>query len=109
MTKFQYTFRYIDDLCLFNVSNPRDFLSPDQSRNEDNPYWIYPLNVLEIKEEISEFSQADPRKGITVHFMNAEFRVNETIPNLTNDIVYHSHIHSTLSLRQTNRYTRLTI
>jgi hypothetical protein len=80
MTKFQYTFRYIDDLCLFNVSNPRDFLSPDQSRNEDNPYWIYPFNVLEIKEEISEFSQADPRKGITTQFINAEFRVNETIP-----------------------------
>ena len=36
--KFQYAFRYIDDLCLINVQNPRDFLDPNQVRTETNPY-----------------------------------------------------------------------
>jgi hypothetical protein len=38
MAKYQYTFCYIDDLCLFNVVNPRDFHSPDQPRTKENPY-----------------------------------------------------------------------
>jgi hypothetical protein len=49
LSKFKYAFHYIDDLCFINVGNPRDFLSPIQPRTEDNPYWIYPLDVLEIK------------------------------------------------------------
>jgi hypothetical protein len=77
LTKFKHAFRYIDDLCLFNVQNPRDFLSPDQVRTDDNPFWIYPLNVLEIKEETSSFSQSAPEKGISAHFLNAEFILNE--------------------------------
>ena len=40
MSKFQYAFRYIDNLCLFNVSTPREFLSPSQVRSPDNPYWF---------------------------------------------------------------------
>jgi hypothetical protein len=77
LSKFKYAFRYIDDLCFINVQNPRDFLSPLQPRTQDNPYWIYPLNVLEIKEETTSFSQETPRKGIHAHFMNVELRVNE--------------------------------
>ena len=46
MSKFQYVYHYIDDLCLLNVQNPREFLDPHQIRTENNPYWIYPLNVL---------------------------------------------------------------
>jgi hypothetical protein len=82
MAKFKHAFRYIDDLCLFNVQNPRDFLSPDQVRNEDNPFWIYPLNVLEIKEETSSFSHHTPTRGLSAHFMNAEFILNEQDPDL---------------------------
>jgi hypothetical protein len=80
LAKFKHAFRYIDDLCLFNVQNPRDFLSPDQLRTDDNPFWIYPLNVLEIKEETTSFSQSSPEKGISAHFMNAEFILNEQNP-----------------------------
>jgi hypothetical protein len=58
--KFQTPFRYIHDLCLINVQNPRSFLSPEQPRHEDNPFWIYPLNILEIKEETVGFSKSDP-------------------------------------------------
>jgi hypothetical protein len=42
------------------VQNPRSFLSPEQPRHEDNPFWIYPLNILEIKEETVGFSKSDP-------------------------------------------------
>jgi hypothetical protein len=80
LSKFKYAFRYIDDLCFINVHNPREFLSPDQPRTMDNPFWIYPLNVLEIKEETSSFSQTSPSKGIAAHFMNTEFQVNENDP-----------------------------
>ena len=31
LSKFQIAYRYIDDLCLINVQNPCDFLSPQQS------------------------------------------------------------------------------
>ena len=48
LAKFKHAFRYIDDLCLFNIQNPCDFLSQNQVRTDDNPFWIYPLNVLEI-------------------------------------------------------------
>jgi hypothetical protein len=77
MAKFQYAFRYIDDLCLFNVLNPKEFLDPNQARTENNPYWIYPLNVLEIKEETSSFAHSNPQRGISAHFMNVEFTLNE--------------------------------
>jgi hypothetical protein len=77
MAKFQYAFRYIDDLCLLNVQNPRDFLDPHQERTKNNPYWIYPLNVLEIKEETSSFAHNNPNRGISAHFMNVEFSLNE--------------------------------
>jgi hypothetical protein len=82
LSKFKSSFRYIDDLCLINVHNPREFLSPDQPRVANNPFWIYPLDVLEIKEEISTFSQNIPDKGISAHFMNTEILVNEMDPRL---------------------------
>jgi hypothetical protein len=82
LLKFQSAFRYIDDLCLLNVSNPHDFLSAKQPRSHDNPYWIYPLNVLEIKEETASFDPNNPCKGIQAHFMNMEITVNDNDPNL---------------------------
>lgn len=80
MQKFRFAFRYIDDLCWVNTAAPMDFLSPQQARLESNPYWIYPLNVLEIKSEVSKYSQLDPLKGILANFMNLEIRVSESEP-----------------------------
>ena len=78
MAKFRFAFRYIDDLCFINTVNPRDFLSSEQTCSQDNPFWIYPLSILEIKEETSLFSPTDPSKGIQIHFMNLEVNVNES-------------------------------
>jgi len=35
-----------------------------------NPFWIYPLQFLEIKPEVKKFAENDPTRGITTHFMN---------------------------------------
>jgi hypothetical protein len=40
------------------------------------------LNVLEIKEETTSFSQETLGKGILAHFMNVELQVNEANPLL---------------------------
>jgi hypothetical protein len=82
LLKFQTPFRYIDDLCLINVQNSRCFLSPVQPCHEENPFWIYPLHILEIKKETSQFSSLDPQKGVVAHFMNVEVAVNEHHPEL---------------------------
>lgn len=77
MSKFQSAFRYIDDLCWVNTGNPMDFLSPDQERIGSNPHWIYPLDVLQIKCEVSKYAEHDPTRGTQAHFMNMEIQVSE--------------------------------
>lgn len=76
MSRFQHPFRYIDDLCLINVQTPRIFLDPKEEQIESNPFWIYPLQILEIKEETTAFCETNPEKGISARFMNMEIHVN---------------------------------
>jgi len=76
MAKFKHAFRYIDDICWLNVQNPTEFLNPDQPRTIDNPFWIYPLHVLEIKPEVEKFAEDDPLRGISAHFMNVQVDIN---------------------------------
>ena len=80
LQRFQYAYRYIDDLCWLNTVNPMEFLSPQQERLPTNPYWIYPLHVLEIKCEVVKYSELNPMKGILANFMNLEIRVSEKDP-----------------------------
>jgi hypothetical protein len=82
MAKFQTAFRYIDDLCLINVKNPRDFLSTQQKCSPDNPMWIYPLTVLEIKEETTSFDPKLPECGLSAHFMKVDISLSETASDL---------------------------
>ena len=70
MAKFAYAFRYIDDLCWLNIGDAQIFLDPEQPRVADNPFWIYPLHILEIKTEVSNFSNTNPSHGTKAHFMN---------------------------------------
>jgi len=72
MCKFQNAYRYIDDLCWINSHNPKSFLSTEQIRTDDNPYWVYPLDVLEIKCEVAKYTSKDPARGISANFMNME-------------------------------------
>jgi hypothetical protein len=78
VAKFQKAFRNIDDLCLINLGNPRLFLTPEQIHSEKNPFWIYPVSILEIKEDTSGFSLNDPQRGVSAHFMNAKLLIHKT-------------------------------
>jgi len=75
MSQFKNAYRYIDDLCWINTNNPYDFISPQQKRTLDNPYWIYPLEVLEIKHEIEKFVPHDLQRGIQTYFMNLNIEI----------------------------------
>ena len=33
----------------------------------DNPFWIYPLDIIEIKLELSQFSKTSPQFGVKAH------------------------------------------
>lgn len=80
MAKFQTPFCYIDNLFLINVGNPKNFLDPNQPQVNDNPYWIYPLNILKIKKETSNHSLLGSNSIPTVHFINVEVSLNYSNP-----------------------------
>ena len=77
MQKFKNAYRYIDDLCLINVTCPREFLSPSQPRADSNPWWIYPLHVLEIKEETTSSASDNPACNTEAHFMNVVVTIHD--------------------------------
>lgn len=79
LSKFHSAFRYIDDLCWINAGNPMEFLSPSQARTPDNPFWVYPLDMLEVKSEVDKFAANDPMRGIKAHFMNLEICLSEPL------------------------------
>lgn len=54
LPRLEHTYQYIDDICALNNQEFTRFLDPDQPRVSDNPWWIYPLDLVEIKSEISE-------------------------------------------------------
>jgi hypothetical protein len=78
MEQFQHAFRYIDDICWLNVGNPQDFLSPLQPRTDTNPFWIYPLHILQIKPEVTAYDTRNPLRGISANFMNITLEINES-------------------------------
>jgi hypothetical protein len=82
LSKFQYAFRYIDDICWLNVGESQNLLSPSQPRIATNPYWIYPLQFLEIKPEFSAYAADTPLRGISTHFMNLQFDLDLVQPHL---------------------------
>jgi len=53
----------------------KQFLDPMQARTPDNPFWIYPLDTLEIKCEIAGYATNNTLKGIRAHFMNLDINV----------------------------------
>lgn len=75
MKRFRYAFRYIDDLCIMNNGDVLQFLNPNADRVATNPFWIYPLGIVEIKQEIDRFSARFPQRGTSAHFMNMQISV----------------------------------
>jgi hypothetical protein len=74
---YMHAFRYIDDLCWLNVGEANIFLNPKQRRHKNNPFWIYPLDIIEIKIEVSQFSLYFPQSSIKTHFMNVLISIKD--------------------------------
>ena len=55
MKRFRYLFWYIDDLFILNNGHIWQFLDPNSERVPSNPFWIYPLHIVEIKSEIDGY------------------------------------------------------
>lgn len=71
---FQHTYRYMDDLCCINNLDMRSFLDKEQQRIPDNPFWIYPLNLLEIKPTSSiPIPVEGQRETTTADFLDTSF------------------------------------
>lgn len=84
MAEFAHAFRYINDLCWLNVGEAQIFLDSKQPRTRSSHFWIYPLHILEIKTEVSNFSMTDPNHDIKAHFMNVLVNVsNEKLETFT--------------------------
>lgn len=75
MKHFKYAFRYIDDLCILNGGDIIQFLNPNSKRIDENPFWIYPLDIVEIKIEVDRFSTEFPQRGTSAHFMNMQISI----------------------------------
>jgi hypothetical protein len=75
MRRFKYAFRYIDDLCILNNGEVLQFMDPNSVRVASNPFWIYPLGIVEIKSEIDRFSATYPQRGTSAHFMNMQISI----------------------------------
>ena len=69
LAKFKYVFLYIDDLCLINVGEANIFFDPTQLRHTDNLLWIYPLDIIEIKIEVSQFSIKKIHSMVSKHIL----------------------------------------
>lgn len=82
MRRFRYSFRYIDDLCILNNGEVLQFLDPNAERIASNPFWIYPLGIVEIKSEIDKFSTKFPQRGTSAHFMNMQISVINEVDGL---------------------------
>lgn len=75
---FQSCFRYIDDLCVLNNEVIHLFLQSDAPRTADNPFWIYPLGIVEIKTELDAHKANCPFSGIKGHFLNVQLEIVNT-------------------------------
>lgn len=52
MPAFAHAYQYIDDLCMLNHPDILNFLQPNTPCDQSNPFWIYPLPLVEIQTEL---------------------------------------------------------
>jgi hypothetical protein len=66
---------YIDDLCILNRVSITMFLYPQADRTEDNPFWIYLLNIGELKPEMVFQNKEFPHIGTSGHSLNMQLDI----------------------------------
>ena len=70
---FAHWFRYIDDLHWVNGAPYQLFMNPSAACTDDNPYWIYPLHILNIKPEVLDWlhsATGEWKPGIKCNYLN---------------------------------------
>jgi hypothetical protein len=76
MAIFKYATRYMDDICWINVGDPNLFLDPCNLRTKDNCFWVYPLDITQIKPWVIKYDANLPCRMIEVNFMNLHILIN---------------------------------
>jgi len=56
---FSHWYRYIDDCLILNCIPHQFFFNPQVPRTADNPFWIYPLDILSITVEVDKWFPYD--------------------------------------------------
>ena len=51
------------------------FLDPNSKRVPSSLFWIYPLDIVEIKIEVDRFSTHFLRRGTSAYFMNMQITI----------------------------------
>jgi hypothetical protein len=77
MGNFKYAARYMDDICWINVGDPNFFLDPHNHRMDDNPFKVYPLNIVQIKPQVIKYDANFLSKNIKANFMNLHIHINQ--------------------------------
>lgn len=72
---FEFSYRYIDDLCLLNNPCITQFLKPSTLRSPSNPFWIYPLDIVYLQPEIEDHVPGHPALGTMGHFLNVHILI----------------------------------
>lgn len=67
---FEQAYRYIDDIYILNALCMDRFLDQEQDRTPNNPWWIYPLHLVEIKLEMTITRPEHPDWGTNAHFLS---------------------------------------
>lgn len=72
---FEFSYRYINDLCILNNPCISRFLDPTAPRSSTNPFWIYPLNVVSLQPEFDSCLPSNPAWGLSGHFLNVAISI----------------------------------
>ena len=92
LSLFKYWFRYIDDLSLFNGPPFQWFFNPLTPRTDTNPYWIYPLDIVSMKVEITTYFPQYYTSDIYLNFVDSWHGQTLTIGRAAHYLNFHIHI-----------------
>lgn len=106
MPSFSHMYRYTDDLCVLNNSDILKFLQPTMIHDQNCPFWIYPLPIVEIQKKLTQFEN-NQQDGDQLAISLMLLSLLQTSPqvyispqNLINDVSSHFLFSNIFSLNQ---------
>jgi len=70
---FKEWHRYQNDILALNGTHLEFFMGPQRDRTEDNPYWIYPSNILSVTVVVEEWYPERVKYFPRIHGKRANF------------------------------------